>query len=231
MIPIFCINLPRAIKRREFIEEEWINRLGFNITFWKGYDRRDIQQNKFVYRYDKNLATKIIGRELNSGEIACVTSFCMLYEHCINNNINEILLIEDDAIPINNTSMVFEYINIGKKEFPNSSIFLLFEPESRWFTKNVSNDLYYEKKNIFSLCKIAPWGNQFVYLTKQGMIALYEILKTMTMPSDRPHQKLLCEQQMVSLINIPLVKHYWVGDKADSYIENTYRKTYRKFIK
>ena len=123
-IPIFCINLERATERKEYIQKEWIDKLGFDITFWKAYDRRNIEQNKIIYPYDKNLTIKTIGRELNTGEIACSTSFCMLYEHCLNNNINEILIIEDDAIPINDTKKVFEYISAGKQEFPNSHIFL-----------------------------------------------------------------------------------------------------------
>jgi GR25 family glycosyltransferase involved in LPS biosynthesis len=231
MIPIFCINLERATERKKYIQKEWIDKLGFDIIFWKAYDRRDVEQNNIIYPYDKNLAIKMIGRELNTGEIACTTSFCMLYEYCLSNNINEILIIEDDAIPTNETKKVFEYISVGKQEFPNSHIFLLFEPQDCFFKKNIPSDLFYQKKDIFSLCKIAPWGNQFIYLTKEGIIALYETLKTMSMPSDKPHQKLLCDLQMVSLINIPLVKHCWVGKKANSYIQNDYRNTNRKFIK
>lgn len=57
-IPIYCINLERAVERKHNIEKTWINGLGLQINFWKAYDRRDIENNKFIYPYDKNLTQK-----------------------------------------------------------------------------------------------------------------------------------------------------------------------------
>lgn len=224
-IPIFCINLERAEERRKRIIKDWKNNLGLNINFWKAYDKLDIEANRYVYPYDKNLALSEISRELNYGEIACVTSFCMFYEYCIKNNFEEVIVMEDDAVPMNHACKIFEYIDQGKFEFPDAEIFILFKPEVSWEKRFKKEEIFYEEKSNFSLCKNAPWGNQLIYLRRKSIIILYEILKNMTMPADRPHQKILCDKKMVAIINNPIAKHDWIGH---SYIGNEHRKTKRK---
>lgn len=227
MIPIFCINLPRAIKRKEYIEEEWINKLGFDITFWKGYDRRDIENNKFVYSYDKQVAINSTGRQLSHGEIACATSYCMLYEYLINNNYEEVVIMEDDIIPlIKNKNELFNIIDQGKAEFPEADIMLLHEYPISDQYKNI---VYAFSKNIFSMCNESPWGNQLFHIQKSAILEVYSLLKTMSMPADYP-QKLLCKQKRVIIVNKALCDHEWRGSTATTYIGNQYRCTNRKFI-
>lgn len=221
MIPIFCINLERAIKRKKRIEKEWVNELGFDITFWNAYDRLEIEKNNYIYPYNLDVAIIDNGRPMNTGEIACATSFCMLYEYALLNNLQEIIVMEDDAIPIGNIRDIFKLIEFGKKEFTQSQIFLLSKPDEVWKKRFTIEEYFYEKKQYFSLCKNAPWGNQLIYLNNKGIETLYHILKTMTMPADKPHQKKLCDQKIVSIINEPLAKHNWSGD---TYIGNEYRK-------
>ena len=229
MIPIYCVNLKRAYQRRQYIQYEWVIKLKFQINFWEAYDRIDIEKGIFRYPYDSIQTKAQIGRELNSGEIACSTSFCSLYEHILEKNLYEVIIIEDDIIPkINNKNQLYNMIDVGKAEFPQAEIMLLHEPEPKDRVWHDANCII--RKNFFSLCVIPPWGNQMFYSTKTGIEKMYSILKNMTMPADEP-QKFLAKEDLVILSNIGLCEHFWTGSQATSYIPNNYRNTYRKFIK
>jgi GR25 family glycosyltransferase involved in LPS biosynthesis len=228
MIPIFCINLQRAIKRKEYIEEEWINRLGFNITFWKGYDRRDIENNKFVYSYDKQLAINSTGRQLSHGEIACATSYCMLYEYLINNNYEEVVIMEDDIVPnFIDKSILFDTINHIQNEFNQTEMILLHDINPS--QNKLKDKIFYEKKIYGSLCKITPWGNLLFYIKLNSIKKNYSILKEMKMPADFV-QNILAKENLVCISNNPLCYHEYL-EVNDTYIGNEFRNTKRRFIK
>jgi hypothetical protein len=219
-IPIFCVNLERATERKELITKKWIDELGLDITFWKAYDRRDIDNNKFIYPYHKELTVKFMGRELNNGEIACATSFCMLYEHILENNYEEVIIMEDDIIPlINNKIEMFSTIGAGKIEFPSSELILLHRPHK---PHQIT-----VKKQYTSLCQICHWGNQLFYVNKTGLQKIYSILKNMYYVADYP-QKSICKDETVIASNKGLCDHNWNGINATTYIGRNKR---RNFIK
>jgi GR25 family glycosyltransferase involved in LPS biosynthesis len=230
MIPIFCINLERATERKKHIQKEWIDKLGFDITFWKAYDRRDIEQNKIIYPYDKHLAIKMIGRELNTGEIACATSFCMLYHYIIKHNYKEVIVMEDDVTPlISDRNELYNNIYIAHEEFDSYDILLLHNIEQRFFKKY--QNVYYDIKSCFSRYRICPWGNQMLYLKLSAVKKIYSKLIQMYCPADYPQQELSAKELIICGINNPLCYHIWDGRDSKSYIQNQHRKTRRKFIK
>jgi GR25 family glycosyltransferase involved in LPS biosynthesis len=221
-IPIFCLNLERATERKEYIQKEWIDKLGFNINFWKSYDRRDIENNNYIYQYNKELAKQNFGRELSYGEIACATTFCMLYEYLLNNSYEEAIIMEDDIIPlISDKKELFHTIDQGKTEFPLSELMLLHKSRN---PHNVSI-----KREYHSLCKRPCWGNQLFYINKAGLIKTHNILKTMSCPADAP-QRVLAQLDIVIASNKPLCDHHWSGRDSTTYIGNSFRRTSRKFI-
>lgn len=95
-IPIFCINLLRAIERKQIMKEIWIDKLGLDITFWKAHDRRDVERGVNLYNYNAEITKEKIGRELSAGEIACSSSYISLYQHILINDIPEVIIMEDD---------------------------------------------------------------------------------------------------------------------------------------
>ena len=221
-IPIFCLNLERATERKEYIQKEWIDKLGFNINFWKSYDRRDIENNNYIYQYNKELAEQNFGRELSYGEIACATTFCMLYEYLLNNYYEEAIIMEDDIIPlISDKKELFHTIDQGKIEFPLSELMLLHRSRN---PHGVSI-----KREYHSLCKSPCWGNQLFYINKAGLIKTHNILKTMSCPADAP-QRVLAQLDIVIASNKPLCDHRWTGGDSTTYIGNSFRGTSRKFI-
>lgn len=175
-IPIFCINLERAIERKEKIRKLWVENLGFDITFWPAWDRREIENGKFYFPYDPELTQKTIKKQLSTGEIACATSHCMVYEHAIKNNLEHCIVMEDDILPTNFTCKIekkgFEdLVSNLNKEMPKCDIFLLFHYYNKLNEQNpikeTSNLLMYEK---------LPWGAHMIYLNKNGIKKMYDNL-------------------------------------------------------
>jgi GR25 family glycosyltransferase involved in LPS biosynthesis len=225
MIPIFCINLERATERKAFIQKEWIDKLGFDIKFWNGYDRRDIENNKFVYSYNKEAAIKIMDRELSHGEIACATSFCMLYDHLLKNNYDEVIIMEDDASPlINDKYILFKTIEYGKKEYPESNFMLLHGKNPSIKTQKTIS-----KQKYFSEIMPIPWGNILIYLDNIAIKKTYATLKEMICPADYPQRMLSANKELnVIVVNNSLCKH----NTNKTYIGNDLRfiKNIRDFI-
>jgi GR25 family glycosyltransferase involved in LPS biosynthesis len=223
-IPIFCINLERAKDRKDQIKSDWVTGLGLEINFWKAYDRRDIEKGKYVYSYNPNLTKKNFWRQLSIGEIACATSYCMLYEHLLKYNYLEAIIMEDDITPIvSSKKELFNIIEQGKLEFPESEIMLLHKPLDPLHA-------FKKIKTYHSLCKDTAWGNQLFYINKAGFLKVYNLLKTMSYPADYA-QKLLCKQDIVIASNKYLCDHEWYGKDATTYIGNELRDTKRRFIK
>lgn len=228
---IFCINLQRATERKHFITEKWINDLGLNINFWTAYDRDLIDNNKHHYKYDNELAQKIFERSLNSGEIACATSFYQLFEYILQKNIDECIIMEDDIIPlIESKNILFDRLYQAKEEFPQSSLILMhnISPKQK---NNYSptygatiNEIYYLKGRHASMCKKAPWGNQCFYITKQAVKTIYDNLCIGTKspiiwhPADYCSSLYLCKTMSVYILNNPVCDHDWSGLNITSYI-------------
>lgn len=222
---IFCINLERATERRQLIQEKWIENLKLDISFWKAYDKNSIDQNLFIYPYSEYLSIKKSNRKLNNGEIACATSFLQLFEYCLNENIKEVIIMEDDVIPlINNKEELFSKITKAKQEYNVEMIlmhkpFIGNNPESVDHLIKMEPGIYYKKSQYSSLCNITPWGNLMFYITSQGMkMILQQTKRSIFMPADY-FQKKLCEMNLVSILNEPVCEHYFMG----SYIGDQFR--------
>jgi len=223
-IPIYCINLERATERKEAIKKIWVEDLGFDINFWKAYDRRDIDNKKFIYPYDEQKAISVKKRPLSNGEIACATSFCMLYEFLIRSGCPEAIVMEDDIVPsFTSKQVLFDQISICKNEFPEAQLVLLQDVYGCGGTKKKHEpDIFYIKKDHFSMCKIPPWGNQLFYITIEGAQKTYNILKTIFVPADYP-QKILAQENIVCVSNKPLCYHLAGSQGGNTYIGYEYR--------
>ena len=240
---IYCINLDRALDRKEYITKHWIENLGLDITFWSAYDRRKIENNEFYFRYDALLSQEAIRRPLSAGEIACATSFYQLFEFILKNDIQECIIMEDDAVPlITSKDIIFDSINKSKLEFPSLEL-LLMHKISPIQAKNhdpswgsTYEEIFNVKKESSSLCKSSPWGNQCFYITKKGLEIVWKHLirdshaPIIAYPADYFSTNSLCPQKMVAILNNPICDHDWIGSNSTTYIGNRLRGTHRKFI-
>jgi len=180
-IPIFCINLERATERRKKIEDLWIKNLGFDITFWKAWDRRDIENGKFYYPYDPELTQNTIKRQLSSGEIACATSHCTVYEYALKNNLEYCIVMEDDILPSKQTKPedLNHIISLLQEELPYSNIVLLHEIHHK------INQIQSLKETVnFKILSRWPFGNQMTLFTKKGLEIMFANLHNLNYMAD-----------------------------------------------
>lgn len=218
MIPILCINLKRATERRSFIEEEWIEKRGCDVTFIEAYDRRDIETWKHLFDYDEDTAKKYIRRKLTPGEIGCIASHILTIQTAKANNMSEFVVIEDDAVPLfKNASEFYNSLSYIDKEYPHAEVAMLFE--RKYVIK--------EKKEHYGLVSKTPWGNIALYFKSTGVDQFVNSLKLFHGPADWPPywEKYCKENKLITPLH-PLIKHR--GEST--YIENIHRGIKRQFI-
>jgi len=192
-IPIFCINLERAKERKEKIIEEWIKNLKLDINFWKAYDRRLIDNNQFLWKYDESRAKNFLKRPLSNGEIACSTSFASLYKYLLENNYDEVIVMEDDISPnIKDKNILYDYVSNGKINYPNSDLMILFNTRPYISLMN-------DKQNLFFNNKKPNYGNLLLYLNRKAIKIIYEILIQFICPADHP-QQILYKSKTLNII-------------------------------
>ena len=217
-IPIFCINLERATERKEHIQKEWIDKLGFNITFWKAFDKKDLTEKD--KQKDNQLKNVIyFSRSLYSlGEIACIKTFISLYQYLLENKYQEAIIMEDDITPlIKNKQELFDQIAQGKIEFPNAEIMVLFEPRPD------DGTTVFSKGKYFFSSKSPPWGNQLLYVNNKGIQNIATIFKTFNVIASQPQQLIAAKfPNKVIVSKSGLCSHDWTGEIFKSYIQNNY---------
>lgn len=214
---ILCINLKRATERRSYIEKEWIEKRGCNVTFLEAFDRRELDNGKRLFDYDENAALKEINRKLTHGEVACITSHILAVKYVISNNIQDVVIIEDDAIPLFEKSYdLHNSLSQIGVEYPNAEISILHATHNGV----TCNDHY-------GLASEPPWGNCAVYFKQSVYEEFVNDLSTFTRPADWYWHKYI-EQGRVVIPVTPLIQHHGVT----TYIGNDYRGKlgYRNYI-
>lgn len=94
--PIWVISLQRSTDRRAHITHHLTaHNLAFEIC-----DAVDGQQltTKDLALYDAGQAIQCLGRELTCGEIGCALSHLRLHQRMVDENLDEVLILEDDAV-------------------------------------------------------------------------------------------------------------------------------------
>lgn len=104
-IPIFVISLKNS-PRRDFIKAR-LDGLGlkfefFDAVYGKELSLEELNHIDFEF-YQEKYNTK---KPLTLGEVGCAISHVKLYEHIVRNNIEQAIILEDDAI----VSLYFEQI-------------------------------------------------------------------------------------------------------------------------
>jgi GR25 family glycosyltransferase involved in LPS biosynthesis len=185
-IPIFCINLEKAEKRKIKFQREWIEDLGLDIEFWKATEATD-ERIKHINRKTKNLK-----RIMKYEEVALINSYVRLLEYIQKNNIEEAIIMEDDVFPnpifktincsINFSEILYNYIKLCKKEFNDLDILLMHRVGSKYNFK-VKKELEYSY-----IIHGVLYGAQMNYYTKAGIQKFYNNLKTYKYVIDHYHK-------------------------------------------
>jgi GR25 family glycosyltransferase involved in LPS biosynthesis len=218
---IYCLNLNRATERKELITQEWIENRHFDIEFFPAFDRRNIDAGEYIYPYDPAKAVERIKRPLTNGEIACATSHCLLLKKALEEGHEEIIVMEDDCMPIGDISpaQVFEKIEQCKRIYPNIKVLIMHENTGFNLTSR-------ESKEGFNLLSLAPFGFQFVWLHKKAMEILLNDLSSMCYPADWLWTKRFAPMRVIANLEVPFGKH----NDTYTYIGNEARNHNRIFI-
>jgi GR25 family glycosyltransferase involved in LPS biosynthesis len=217
---IFCLNLDRAIERRACIQQEWVDNRGFDIDFFSAFDRRELDRGNFPFPYDDQETRKLIGRSMSMGEIACASSHLMLLKHAIKCGHEEIVVMEDDVMPSDNTTpeRMLEVIENSKKAFPHVSVLIMHHDDGEAVTSQSINGI--------NLLSFPPWGYRFVWLNRKAMNLLVSDLSMMHFPADFMWTKRFVPMKVLAMLEDPLA----IGDHKLSYIGNEFRTGDTVFI-
>ena len=94
--PILVINLARAEARRAKVRER-LEAQGLDFEFVEAVDGRGIEPAAHPL-YDAARRRRVFGRDLTGGEIGCFLSHRSILERMVAEEIEEVLVLEDDAI-------------------------------------------------------------------------------------------------------------------------------------
>lgn len=90
---VYVINLERRKDRRKSFEQLWKN-IRFDIKHFDAIDRKDLNFEEVKYRNNDIFH--------NLGSIACTLSHIQVLERILYSNQNNVLILEDDAVPCDN---------------------------------------------------------------------------------------------------------------------------------
>ncbi len=176
---VFVISLVRSQDRRRRIREAATRCRLRDWEFFDALDGRHLS-DAVLARYDDIATKKKIGRALALSEIACALSHSALYQKMLNENIQNAVILEDDA------KISPDFVTLlgsGALERTNFNLILLHARKPRVFR------LPFERLNErFALYRFvrAPTGAAAYYLTLEAAKALCEWTKTISHPADWP---------------------------------------------
>lgn len=219
-LPIFCINLLRAEKRRELMQTRWNVECDFNIQFHVAFDRRNIGVESWF--------SKALNRQLSSGEIACTLSHLELLLYC-EERYGEVVILEDDVIPlVRSKAALVERIRKACDEFPAAQFVHLGAFRER---SKRGDQIYANSREVASAGSRAPAGSFAYYLTGKGIAFLRFCLQTLQLPSDIPQDTCFASNGLFATLNQPVAVHPWRGPECYTYVGNEFRRSMpRKYI-
>ncbi len=95
--PIWVVNLRRSTERREHIARQ-LDGLSVDYEIIDAVDGSELGPDDLAACYCPSGAISLLGRELTSGEIGCSLSHLRLYRRQVDEGLDEVVILEDDAV-------------------------------------------------------------------------------------------------------------------------------------
>ncbi|MBD5366019.1 MAG: glycosyltransferase family 25 protein [Bacteroides sp.] len=95
-IKTYVINLPHAVVRRKYMEELLSSKDIFDVEFLEAVDGRNLTDNERRNCFDYDSCVRLIGRELNDGEVGCTLSHRKAYAALLASEYDYAIVFEDD---------------------------------------------------------------------------------------------------------------------------------------
>jgi GR25 family glycosyltransferase involved in LPS biosynthesis len=185
---IHCINLPRAIERKENILNSW---QGYEIRFFSAVDCRSI-----VNTFD-----------LYDGEVACAISHSLLLESFLQTDEEWIAVMEDDVKCLRSAQEFSLFTDLITYEFPHAEAFILHKSPYK-------QRMQASKVGRYGvLLSKATWGNYLIMYNRSGAKRMISLLQSMKAAADHYWDEFAIRNRLV-FSNISFGEHLGV----DTYI-------------
>ncbi len=107
--PIFIINMPKDIGRRQIMAER-LSKIEIEGTFIEGIDGRKMSNKDIALVYDSKKRKRYFGRDLTKGELGCLLSHRKIFQKIVDKQIPVAVILEDDVIFENDFKQALEAI-------------------------------------------------------------------------------------------------------------------------
>lgn len=184
----FIINLEQDIEKRQKItalcESLGLNYEIIKAVYGKALGEDEIKNNT----YPKEEQLKLFKRTLSLGEIGCAMSHRLCYQKIIEQNLEDAIILEDDAIFDENLLEFLKY----KNEFPKDLELLLLGHQRQIYSDDGFRiespfSLRFNKKILnWNLKRLVGRGNGAYgyYITNNGAQKLFKAMNKFHLPAD-----------------------------------------------
>lgn len=172
-----CINLERAVERRERFTRDWIEGLGFPVKFFTAFDRRQVEAGEQRFPYDEAAARLRTRRPLTPGEIACATSHALVMREELESCGPEgVIIFEDDCHPLPGADRIVERIRTAVQALPGIEVVACHQPHVRFTIR--------EEAGGAVRILHPPWGSIVTWYSPQGLRRAFELTSRLNCPAD-----------------------------------------------
>ncbi|EAH6868987.1 glycosyltransferase [Campylobacter lari] len=226
---IFIINLERACDRKEYIQN-LCKKYNLDFEIISAIDGKQLSKDYISQMTDKNLSLHFIKRELTLGEIGCALSHKKCFERMFELELNECIILEDDAFFDEKLLYILELQNIFPK---NLELLLLGHyrqvyPDDGFRIESPFSLRYdYKLDATYHLKRLVGGGNgtHGYYINKKGAIKMYNFLKKIIVPYDHctSNDNII---NVYALYPVVITTHELYG--SQTYVQNETAKRLKK---
>lgn len=209
-IQTFVINLKRALRRKEYMQELLEQYDYLDIKFIPAVDGHILTDDYVADNFDESQSYKRYGRRLNRGEIGCTLSHISCYRELLEGSENYALIMEDDISILKDISVLPSLMQLIDHTKPT----VLLLSGDYWYTKDVSS------QNGLDVVKVYDAVGAYAYVINKAAAQL--ILSKYSLPSHVADHWMLYREIGV---NILAIKPYLI-DANISGMESTIKQDF-----
>lgn len=185
---VFIINLKKAKDRKKYMQN-LCDKYNLDYEIIEAINGKNLQVDYIKDISDPYLSKKYLGRELSLGELGCALSHKKCFERMFELNLNECLILEDDAF----FDEKLLYVLSLKDNFPNDLELLLLGHYRQVYLDDgfriespFSLRYDYKLDDFYHIKRLVGGGNgtHGYYINQKGAKKMYKILEKILYPYD-----------------------------------------------
>ena len=180
---IFVISLTRSSDRRAAIQKRF-TQLGIRYRFFDAVDGNQLTVQDWE-RVCLERAKAEYGKYVSKAEIGCALSHLRIYEKCLAENIDNVLILEDDIIVPDNFPELLATLFAKKNHQCEMALIFHGKCKSSWFYRTLSDKHKLKKLKAPSAnSKRVVTGTAGYWINRSGMQKLLNMGYPVRMPAD-----------------------------------------------